>query len=669
MSSGKPKPRVINSRHRPVWYGLVLLIALVAAAAWLLLKLATPATNRRNIILISIDTCRSDYLSCYGYPRKTTPNLDAIAQEAILFEHVLTPVPLTLPAHASMLTGTIPPYHRVHYNIGYRLDESNLTVAEILRQNNYTTGAIIGSFVLDGQFGLAQGFDSYNDRFVEPVESFYRSERRGDEVSRFACDWLEKHQNSPFFLFLHYYDPHTEYNPPEPFATLFRDNLYAGEIAYTDYCIAQVIKKLKDLGIYDSTLLIITSDHGESLSEHSEQEHGYFIYQSTVHVPLIIRVPGGPKGKRVKQTAGLIDIVPTICSMAGITPPPATHGADLSRFLGKKVKDRKNERYIYCESLLPTAYGCSPLFGVVDDRWKYIQAPRPELYDLDKDPDEKENLADKELKRCRFLQSHLKLIMEENLRSDRSQDKFVLGHEARSHLESLGYVGGVGLSKDFEFDSIREDPKDSIRLHEQVMLIRTFIKNKQYSKAETICNQILAERPGHILNSYLLGRVAMGKNDFVGAITHFSQFLSQLDAAGGYSEDESLHFLRTYSAKAHNSLGMAFARQENFDQALAHYNEALEAEPDSADVYYNIGNIFLKRGELDEAIRHYTKALDLAPDLPEAHLNIGNALLKQGKVEEAITHYNRAIKLRPNYRDAIQNLKVAQSLRENREKN
>ena len=661
MSSGNRKPKVIDSRWRPASYGLVLVIAL--AAAWLFLRSDFSPTNPCNVILISIDTCRADYLGCYGYPHKITPNVDAIAEEAVLFDYALTPVPLTLPGHASMLTGTIPPYHGVHYNIGYRLEESNLTVAEILRQNRYTTGAIISSFVLDARFGLAQGFDSYNDRFVEPIESFYRSERRGDEVSRFACAWLEKHRNEPFFLFLHYYDPHTEYNPPEPFASIFKDNLYAGEIAYTDYCIGQVIKKLKDLNIYDSTLLIITSDHGESLFEHSEYEHGYFIYQSTVHVPLIIRVPGGPRGKRVKETVGLIDIVPTICSMLGITPPSTTHGTDLSGFLGKKREAKKNERYIYCESLLPTRYGCSPLFGVVNDRWKYIQAPTPELYDFIKDPGEKENLADKDSKRCRFLQNHLKLIMDEQLRTDRSDDKFVLDEEARKRLESLGYVAGIGLSEDFEFGSTKGDPKDSIRLHEQIMLIRTLIKNKQYSKAEAICNQILAERPEYILNSFLLGQIAMGKNNIPESIAHFSEFLSQADAAGDYSKDESLHFLKRYVGKAHNNLGRAFARQENFSRAIVHYKKALEIEPDSANAYYNLGNVFLKRGELDEAIKHYTKALDLAPDLPEAHLNLGNTLLKQGKLEEAIEHYNRAIKLRPNYREALQNLQVAQSLK------
>jgi tetratricopeptide (TPR) repeat protein len=200
------------------------------------------------------------------------------------------------------------------------------------------------------------------------------------------------------------------------------------------------------------------------------------------------------------------------------------------------------------------------------------------------------------------------------------------------------------------------------------MLIRTFIKNKQFNKAEAICSQILAERPEHILNSFLLGQVAMGENNVSRAIAHFSQFLSQADAEGGYSKDESLHFLRMYIGEAHNNMGMAFAKQKSFDRAITHYNKALEINPDFANTYYNLGNVFLRRGELDEAIKHYTKALDLAPDLPEAHLNMGNALFKQGKLEGAIAYYNKAIKVRPDYREALQNLQHVQSLKEKRGK-
>jgi tetratricopeptide (TPR) repeat protein len=272
---------------------------------------------------------------------------------------------------------------------------------------------------------------------------------------------------------------------------------------------------------------------------------------------------------------------------------------------------------------------------VVEDRWKYIHAPMPELYDLNKDPHEKENLADKDPNRCRFLRNHLKLIMEDHLRTDRSGDKFVLDQQALKRLESLGYVAGTGLSEDFEFDSTKRDPKDSIRLHEQIMLTRTFINSKEYNKAQAVCNQILLERPEYIHNSLLLGQIALGKNNAAQAITHFSKFLSQLDAAGAYSKDGSFYFLSMDIGNAHNNLGMAFARQENFDRAIVHYNKALEIDPYFANVYYNLGYVFFRRG----------------------------------KLEEAIACYKKAIELRPDYRDALHNLQVVQALKEKREKN
>ena len=247
---------------------LVLVLVVVVAAIWLLSNSNSWPKDIRHIILISIDTCRADYLSCYGPTRRTTPNIDAIAREGILFKKVVAPVPLTLPSHCSMLTGTIPLFHQVHDNNGYKLVPSKVTLAEILRDHKCKTAAIVSSWVLDSKFGLDQGFGSYNDDYIEEKKDDFYSGRRAEETSRLACTLLEKHKGKNFFLFLHYYDPHIPYDPPEPFASEFADNLYAGEIAYTDHCIGRVIKKLKELGLYDSTLIIITSDHGEMLGEH-----------------------------------------------------------------------------------------------------------------------------------------------------------------------------------------------------------------------------------------------------------------------------------------------------------------------------------------------------------------------------------------------------------------
>ncbi|MHC4215388.1 MAG: sulfatase, partial [Planctomycetota bacterium] len=312
----------------------------------------------RNVLLISIDTCRADRLSCYGYRRKTTPNIDAIAEEGILFENAITPATMTLPAHCSMLTGTIPPYHGVHDNPDYQLAESNVTLAEMLTDKGFTCGAAVSAFIMDSEFGLDQGFDVYDDRFDKEIKSLGTVERRGSELTDHAISWLQKHHNENFFLFLHYYDPHFPYEPPEPFGSKFIGNPYAGEVAYTDHCIGQVIKKLKELDLYDSTLLVITSDHGEALGEHSEGTHGYFVYQSTLKVPLIFKVPGRRKAVRITDDVSLIDIVPTICGLMEIPVPTWVQGRDLSRYFSKKSYSAP-ERYLYCESFIPTKYDCN----------------------------------------------------------------------------------------------------------------------------------------------------------------------------------------------------------------------------------------------------------------------------------------------------------------------
>ncbi|MHC4707953.1 MAG: sulfatase-like hydrolase/transferase [Planctomycetota bacterium] len=660
--------RILDNKQFFGWQLCVLVLVIFVGALWLFRGAPFSSKDIRHVLLISIDTCRADHLSCYGYSPRTTPNIDAIAKEAVLFEHVVSPVPMTLPAHSSMLTGTTPLYHGVHENVDYRLEKFNLTLAELLRQKGYTTNAIISSFVLDSQFGLNQGFDTYNDHFIQPMTSWSQNERRGGEASRFARDWLEKHKSEKFFLFLHYFDPHDDYRPPEPFATIFKDNLYAGEIAYTDYCIGEVILKLKELGLYDSTLLIITSDHGEGLGEHTEQYHGFFVYNSTVRVPLIIRAPGGPKGKKVPDVVGLVDVVPTVCGLLGIEPPQVLHGKDLSPLFRKGRKIQNNERYIYCESLQATLYGCSPLLGLVQDRWKYIHAPRPELYELDKDPHEGKNLIDEHPKRAQLLQGHLKSILEEQARTNASDDKFVLDNQTRKRLESLGYIASI--SDNLDLDASKEDPKDWIRLHQLFQSLRGYMRAKQYPDAEIICRQVLTENPEFSLGYFFMGKISFEKNYTAEAISYFSKFLSMIDQTTTRQPVEIRQsFISECANVAYQHLGMVSLQQGNYNKALAYYSNALQMKPDSADTYYNMGSVYSKQAKFEQAVEQYNKSIELDPNFPEAHYNLGNSLFKQGKLEEAIASYNKAIKLRPNFREALENLQAAQTLKEKREKN
>jgi len=374
------------SKHGSSRFIAITLLVIIAVVVGVVLqRVGSDSVEIRNIVLISIDTCRADYLSCYGYGRKTTPNIDKLAAEGVLFENAFAPVPITLPSHSSMLTGTIPPYHGVHNNEGYKLAQSNITLAEILKDNGFKTTGIISAHVLKSTFGIDQGFDSYHDQFAGVLENNGIEEREGGETTEVAIKWLNENEDDRFFMFLHYFDPHTKYKPPEPFSSRYITNLYAGEVAYSDYCIGRVIEKLKELDLYNSTLIIVTSDHGEMLGDHGEQTHSYYIYQTAIKVPLVFKLPGQKKAKKIKPVVGLIDIVPTICSLLEIEIPHDIQGVDISGHFGGRNSPEK-DRHLYCESFMPTIYNANSLFGVVTDRYKYIQTTRPELYDLVKDP-------------------------------------------------------------------------------------------------------------------------------------------------------------------------------------------------------------------------------------------------------------------------------------------
>ena len=453
----------------------------------------------QRIVLISLDTTRADHLGCYGYSRDTSPNLDALAAEGILFNHAVSPMPMTLPAHSTMMTGTNPYYHQVHDNIYSRLGPSSITLAEILKENGFVTGAIIGAFALDKRFGLDQGFDTYDDDIgTENQTSVFQpfsNERPAQEVTTRAQAWLAEHQAEKFFLFVHYYDPHAPYlwhkDTPfkYPFLCQSYNDVYDSEIAYTDRWVGRFIDGLKQLGLYDSTLIIVVGDHGESPGDHQESVHGFFMYHSSIHVPLMIKLPGFSTALRVDEVAGLIDIVPTVCQLLGIDPPAQVEGQDL---LANTPRD--SDRALYCESLTPTTYNSASLLGLVSSRYKYIHTTRPELYDLCLDPHETDNVLDEHPEiAARFEDRLLMMIGGE---SDRPSDDSTipLDEEALARLRALGYVGGE-VEKDYDITGAKDDPKDVIGFYERWQQIHLLVEAKQYAKAKDLVLSGIAERP------------------------------------------------------------------------------------------------------------------------------------------------------------------------------
>jgi arylsulfatase A-like enzyme/Flp pilus assembly protein TadD len=626
--------------------------------------------NIRNVILISIDTCRADHLSCYGYESNTTPNIDAVAAEGMLFEQAISPVPLTLPAHSSLLTGTIPPYHGVHDNFDY-LDKSNITLAEILKEAGFTTAAVVSAFVLDSQFGIEQGFETHHDRFESPLEGNDVEQRQGGETTRVAIDWLEENKGNEFFLFLHYYDPHAQYQPPEPFASRFASNPYAGEIAYVDHCLGQIIQKLKDLALYDSTLLIITADHGEMLGEHGEPTHDYFVYQSAVKVPLIFKIPGCNKPARIKPIVGLVDIVPTVCSLLKIETPKHVQGVDLAPiFKGDCLSVQ--DRHVYCESFTATKYHANSLLAIVSDRYKYIQTTRPELYDLVEDAAESNNLVEQRGPQATMMKNSLAEMLEQSVRNDSPESAGEMDARAISRLQSLGYVGGA-VTEDFSFDETKDDPKDLLAYHLSQAKFNTYFMKKEYAKAKICAEKMIVQRPDCSVGYEQLGKTVVAQKDYSQAVVYLHKviemepdrseaydnrglaYLSKGDYDQAIGDFDKAIELEPTKVGHYNNRGRAYWNKGDHEQAIRDFNIAVELDPDNALFHNNRGLAFWGKRDFEQALQDFDKAIELNPRDAKTHYNRGRAYWIKDDYEQALRDFNRAIELNPRYAKAYNN--------------
>ncbi len=334
------------------------------------------------VVIVSIDTLRADHLPAYGYAAGETPHLDRFRKEAILFENAYTPAPLTLPAHVSLFTGTLPFVHGVRDNLGYRLNaKAHPTLAGLLKAKGYATGAAVSAYVLRAGTGLGDDFDLYDDHIAAPsgVDALGRVQRSGNETLALVKPWLAGVKDRPFFLFFHVYEPHAPYDPPEPFKS--RHALpYDGEVAASDAVVGGLLDELRRLGVYDRSIVIVLSDHGEGLGEHGEDEHGILLYRWALHVPLLLKLPGAEKaGTTVREPTGLVDVLPTVAELVGLPAPK-----DLA---GRSVFAKGGERRLYAETYYPRLHlGWSELRALVDDRWQYVEGQKRELYDLGADP-------------------------------------------------------------------------------------------------------------------------------------------------------------------------------------------------------------------------------------------------------------------------------------------
>lgn len=526
---------------------------------------------RPSVLLVTIDTLRADRLGCYGDAQARTPALDGFARQATLFESAFTPAPITLPAHAALMTGRQPPAIGVRGNGGFALPAGVPTLAEALRARGLRTGAFIGGFPLVRRYGLARGFDHYDDDVVKGAGiHFELAERRGDAVVDAALSWLAA-QPGPVFLWAHLFDPHAPYDPPAAFAT---GDPYRDEIAAADAAVGRLLRAWDARS--GASVAVVASDHGEAFGEHGEWSHGLFVYDTTLRVPLLVRAAGFPAGRRAATAVGLADVAATIAEAAG--PGPALPGASLRGRLAGGVSPG-----LYAETLLPRLdFGWSDLRGWRDGSLKFIRAPRAELYDVAADPGEEHDLAaarPQELRRLAgSLEAELATIGERDSRVPRDPD-------AAERLRALGYVQGPGGR------GSGADPKDKVALARRIAAATGPFRSNE--EAAAVYRELVALDPDNPLLNFRLADALLRASRAEDALA----FFRRVTGAG------------PHGAEAHVGLATALAELGRLDQARAALEEGLRIEPGNAQAHFNLGEIARARGLRDEARRHYQAAL------------------------------------------------------------
>lgn len=635
------------------------------------------ALKPANVLLITIDTIRPDRLSCYSNQYLKTPNLDRIAHRGIVFDRAFAHNPLTLPSHVNIFLGATPLYHGVSENARSVVAEDFLTLTEFLKAKGYQTAAFIGAFPLDSRFGLRQGFDFYDESYpAKTASTFVYPERRAEKVISSALFWLkEKAKPGPWFVWIHVWDPHAPYWPPEPYASIYREDPYSGEVAYTDEQLGRLFDFLDKEKLSEETLIIITGDHGESLGEHGELTHSYFAYNSTLWVPLIIVGPGINPGRRSEYVAH-IDIFPTICDYLGLRPPAHLQGLSLvPLFKNKKLK----KRAIYFESLEPhLSRGWAPLRGFIEDGYKYIQSPIPELYNLEKDFKEENNLAPRT--KIDFYERRLNQLMAQLSSPFRDKSQAILGRETREKLRSLGYVASVagrfkekyGPEDDLKILLIYEQKLDEAiyleekgKIAESIYILSSIIKErKDFGKAyERLAN--IYRSQGMVEEALQVMAEGYRNNPQNYALVSGYGILLVQEGRTNPGIDVLKEALSLYDLdpEIYHHLGIAYWQKGDWANSVQAYQKAISLDPHDGLIVNNYATLYLtiaaKGGgeeELLKAEKLFKQAIDMDPNLAAAYNGLGSVYKMKARVEEAVACWKKALELRPDYDYPLYNL-------------
>lgn len=586
------------SHVRTFWIAPLMLIILAGCAE------DRRSNQKTNVILISIDTCRADYIEAYHPGRAKTPAINELANDGVLFENAITPVPMTLPAHCSMLTGLHPIQHGVRDNFNFYLNDQAVTLAELFHENGYATAAAVGAILLSRRTGLSQGFDVYDDEFTpdDYMAASAAVERTADRVVHSATSWLEQHTSSetdkPFFLFVHFYDPHMMYQPPPPFDQEYAEMPYAGEIAFVDQNIGALVQYLKDNDLYQDSIIVLVGDHGEGLNEHNEFTHGLFLYETTVRVPFLVKPPKGwssQTGSRSRQSASIEDVVPTLIELCSLGPV-TTNGRSLVPWL---IDDSEVEpRDFVLETQYPLTFNWSPLYALRTDEWKYIHAPIPELYQYRVDTQEQNT----KISTHDTVLQNMKIQLEEQLieltLSGSHASQAQLTTDRMEMLMSLGYAAG-GTSDDSDSAGhMLPDPKMKIEVYNLIDRGLAALSVGSVEKAIYLFQEALLKDPNN--------------------------------------------------PTPYANLGLAYSNVQEWDRAIHFTVKALEIAPNSYLINLQLSRIYVNKNDLDKAKTLLEAFLQNFPTSAEAHFQLGRAYMKGQDFDQAIEYFQKAQKLMPD---------------------
>lgn len=670
------------------------LAVVVGLGAVIAILLASAASSRgrpgpagsRNLLLVTLDTVRADHLGAYGYAAAETPALDRLAREGVRFQRTYSAVPLTLPSHATLLSGLLPPRHGLRNNGAGEFPRDRETLATILSAAGYRTGAFTGAFVLDRRFGLARGFEHFDDEIARDptAPAGLEAERPGSVVVDRALAWLAREDARPFFAWVHLYDPHAPYTPPEPFRSRHPAEPYDGEIASTDAQVGRLLELLDRRSLASSTVVAVLADHGEALGEHGELTHGLLLYEPTLRVPFLLRAPGLLDAGRVVETpVGLADVAPTLAALLKTplasaaegrgAPPLVLDGRDISRALLRGEEPTPAD--LYAESEYPRIFGWSGLASLQRRHLKYISAPRPELYDLLKDPGERVNLFDPSRGRS-DLDHRLSLLR----KGSRVAAPVPAGSEDESvaRLAGLGYIGGAPPSSEaLEDDRARKDPKDMVVHFRAFEEANWHVQAGRFDDAVAALEPLVSVDPANSVFRGLLAQAHRGLKNFPRAVRLYREAVAAAphDPEARYNLAVTLQetglsaealeaiaeAIRRDPARpeAHNVLGIALLAMGKTGEALAEFDRAVRLDPRNPSAHNSRGNVLRPLGRLPEAEAAYRRSIALAPAYAEPWNGLGVLEVERQRPALALPFFEKALTLAPGYHEARLNVGIA----------